>query len=250
MTRPLIGITCDVDAEDGRRFIRPAYARAVMRAGGVPVILAPECDLIPHYLESLSGFVLSGGDDPIMEEFGTATHPAATKVHPERQAFEIALLRALDGRPEVPVLGICLGMQYMALHAGGAIDQHLPQSRPEIAGRHWGRVEHEIVIHPSPLGRGAGLRRAQSSRGEGARRVLSHHRQAIVDSGLLEVCARCAADDLIEAVCDPARPFYLGVQWHPERTDDDRAGPALFRELIGRARSHGFSPGASCAKNR
>ena len=220
MNRPLVGITTDIDPADGRRFVRPAYAQRVAEAGGLPIILAPDIQLIDDYRSRCDAFILTGGDDPIMEQWGAPTHPKATKVHPERHAFEIALLEALDDRPEIPVLGICLGMQYMALRAGGAIDQHLPDSRPEIASRHWGKVEHGVEL----LNRQSSIVNRQS--------VLSHHRQAIVDPGSLDVCARCVDDDLIEGVCDPQRAFYLGVQWHPERTHDERGGIGLFRALV------------------
>ena len=62
----------------------------------------------------------------------------------------------------------------------------------------------------------------------------SHHRQAVTDPGGLSIVAR-AADGVIEAVRDAGRPFYLGVQWHPERTRDERLGAGLFRELVGAA---------------
>jgi putative glutamine amidotransferase len=213
--RPLIGITMDMDGE--RCFIRPGYALAVERAGGVPVLLPPAVNLVEEYVARCDGFIFSGGDDPIMEQWGIATHPKATKVHPERQAFEVALLHALEMKQEKPILGVCLGMQLMSLHAGGSLEQHLPDLGNGAAEAHWGRKEHAVA---GDVGRG---------------RVLSHHRQAITNSGRLRVCGR-APDGLIEAVQDDARPFYLGVQWHPERTDDENLGVGLFRRLIEAAR--------------
>jgi len=110
------------------------------------------------------------------------------------------------------VLGVCLGMQLMALHAGGALDQHLPDSLPTAAD-HWGRKNHQVA-------------------GElGSALVQSHHRQAITNAGSLRVAAR-AHDGVIEAVRDEDRRFYLGVQWHPERTADDGLGSGLIFNLI------------------
>jgi putative glutamine amidotransferase len=215
MSAPRIGITADVD--DERYFSRQPYADAVAAAGGLPLLIPPIEERAATYVEALDGVILSGGDDPIMEPFGRPTHPKATKVHPRRQAFELALLNVLRRESAVPTLGICLGMQYMCLHAGGELDQHLPETLP-TAEMHWGRREHEI--------KGAW----------GAGRVLSHHRQAVVNAGSLRVAAT-APDGLIEAVRDERRPFYVGVQWHPERTSDANLGVGLIRELVEAARS-------------
>lgn len=216
MPRPIIGLTCDLDPATGKYTIGTGYAQMIARAGGVPITLACESVCLDRYLVICDGFVLTGGDDPRTEVWGVPTHPKATPVHHDRQAFEMALLARLDERPNTPLFGVCLGMQMMVLSAGGLLDQHLPDDWP-TAGEHWGRVEHEIA---GELGAGG---------------VLSHHRQAATDPGGLEVVAR-AHDGLIEAVRDPERPFYLGVQWHPERTTDEQFGLGLFEQLIEAAR--------------
>ncbi len=147
-----------------------------------------------------------------MEHWSIPTHPRARTIDPARQEFELALLRALDSRPGEAVLGVCLGMQLMGLHRGGRLDQHLPDSLPS-AGSHSDCAVHGVC----------------GALGEG--RVHSNHRQALVDPGDLEIVAR-APDGVIEAVRDPARPFYVGVQWHPERTDDEVLGPGIIRRLV------------------
>ena len=144
--RPVIGIAPDV-VEPRPRSVRAmcplTYARALFAAGGWPVILPPIVEMIPEHLERCDGFVLIGGDDPRMEPFGVPTHPKATPVHELRQAFDMALLRALMERPETPTLGVCLGMQMMALVAGGSLDQHLPETLA-TAERHWGDAKHSV----------------------------------------------------------------------------------------------------------
>jgi putative glutamine amidotransferase len=205
---PIIGITADVAGDRftlGRR-----YAELVSGAGGTPVILPCCPERIGGYLRLCAGVILSGGDDPDMTQWDVPTHAKATPIDPARQAFETALLRALDEQRDRPVLGICLGMQLMALHAGGVLDQFLPDSLPTAAD-HWGRQMHPVT---GDLGEGS---------------VCSHHRQAITDPGALRVVA-VAHDGVIEAVQADDRRFYIGVQWHPERSDE----PALGRELVGR----------------
>ena len=216
--RPIIGITTDIDVADNRRFVRPAYALAVERCGGIPVVLSPAVELAAAYVEVCDGFVFTGGDDPIMEHWSIATHPKATPVHADRQAFELALLHELDQQPDKPVLGICLGMQYIALHAGGKIDQHLPESHPELARNHWDKASHKVEF----------CWQDEKIIGD----VLSHHRQVITDAGALAVVGQSLGDGVIEAVADPNRAFYLGVQWHPEKTRQHFLGDQILEMLV------------------
>lgn len=207
---PLIGLTPDF--VDGRIALRPTYLEAVRAAGGLPVVLSGAVADVPAVLERCDGLIFTGGDDPIMEAFGDRTHPAATRVDPLRQEFELALLEALDAQPETPVLGVCLGMQMMGLHAGGVLDQHLPETLPSFQ-LHADGSEHEV---DGALGCG---------------RVWSRHRQALTDPGSLRVVAT-AEDGVIEAVEAADRRLYLGVQWHPERTEVGELGDGLFRKLV------------------
>lgn len=213
-SRPVIGMTTDM--EDDRLTVRSHYARIVHEEGGVPMLLPPIVALAERYVAQCDGVILTGGDDPIMEQWGVATHPQAKKIHPDRQAFELALLDALDRSSSRPVLGVCLGMQLMGLRAGGTLDQFLPETLA-TAGDHWDRKPHAV----------------RGELGEGV--VLSHHRQALTDAGRLRVVAT-APDGVIEAVDDPARRFYLGVQWHPERTEDEALGRGIIRRLVAAAR--------------
>jgi putative glutamine amidotransferase len=223
--RPLIGITADVD--DRAATVRRGYGDAVAAAGGVPVVLVPpdpsRADaLAADLVDRLDGVVFSGGPDPRMEAYGEATHPAAKVMHPHRQAFEEALLRALDARRDRPVLGVCLGMQMMALHAGGRMHQHLPEV-VATAADHLEDRRHRIEV-----------RRADAVLGSGGE-VNSWHRQGVRDAGRLVVVA-VAHDGVIEAVRDPDRAFGLGVQWHPERMGPGPLGWDVVRALVDAAR--------------
>ncbi len=231
--RPLIGITSDSrdnTAASGKYESAVAYARAVADAGGLPVMLPQEVELAAEYVARLNGFVFSGGHDLDVRRFGHALHPQSKLLDPRRQAFETALLDALrEARPQTPCLGVCLGMQLMAIHAGGTLNQFLPDTLgEERAAAHQQNRRHGVVLRDEfTLLRG----------GEGT--VVSYHRQAIADPGPLRVLAT-SPEGVIEAVDDPSRPFYLGVQWHPERNDEPASAPLnqrLFAALVDAARS-------------
>lgn len=223
---PLVGITCDRSLHPKTQ--RPlatcamAYAECVARVGGVPVLLPAMPEAIERDALACDAFVLTGGDDPRMEQWGGVTHPKATPMDPVRQQFETGLLRFLASQhPDKPVLGICLGMQLLSLEAGGRMDQHMPENLA-TAGDHWDHDHAIAVTSASPI-----AERWTPKHGS----VHSKHRQAIIDSGRLEVWAR-SHDGVIEGVVDRSRRCCLGVQWHPERTADARLGLELFRALV------------------
>jgi putative glutamine amidotransferase len=227
MTHPLIGITTDSREEAAglMYFARFHYSEAVAAAGGVPVLLPHEPQLAATYVERCDGLLLSGGDDPRMEPFGEPTHPQATPMHERRQAFELAMLEALADRVDKPVLGVCLGMQMMALAAGGSLHQHLPDICPQAAAHR--RQEHEIVL----TARDSLLCRLAGCESRSSRAVYSNHHQAVSSGGSLRVTA-WGPGEVIEAIEDPARRFYLGVQWHPERGDDGPLSRGLVASLV------------------
>lgn len=234
---PLVGITCDLVPHP--RSARPtctvalAYAQCVARAGGTPLFLPPIPELVPAHFAACDAFVFTGGDDPRTEPFGQPTHPKACVMNPQRQDYETALLRALaTQRPDAPVLGICLGMQLMALVAGGTMNQHLPDTLPTHAD-HAGK-DHRVHPEPGPRGLFASVPAWAGLQFEGP--AASHHKQAVSNPGSLLVLAR-SHDGVIEGVGDPRRRFYVGVQWHPERTSDDRLGQSLFDAFVRAARA-------------
>ncbi|MFM7052665.1 MAG: gamma-glutamyl-gamma-aminobutyrate hydrolase family protein, partial [Planctomycetota bacterium] len=130
------------------------------------------------------------------------------------------LLEALDARPEKAVLGICLGMQMMGVHRGCSLIQHLGDVIPD-GERHRNDALHPVeAVRGSPLSSGI---------------VRSWHHQALADAKGFEVIAR-SDDGVIEGIVDPARRFYLGVQWHPERTDARETGLDVIRSLVDASR--------------
>ncbi len=232
MTRPVIGITCDTaapnESDQRRRDFRyesPAeYASTVDRVGGTPLLLPYAIDRIADHLRVCDGILISGGNDPDTTAFGAPVHSEAKLVRPERQNYELALLAALESTDH-PVLGVCLGMQWLALHAGGRLDQHLPVAEsigPDCAEHHCSGA-HAIVrmVESHPVLSAGGV-------------VHSRHHQAVADAGALRVIARSdpASGSVIEAVDRPGPRFWLGVQWHPEHTSDPNLGDGVVAALI------------------
>ena len=240
MHAPLIGITVDNDDTSGSPRYRCGvrYGEAVARAGGVPVMLPQVVGLAGQYAAACDGLVFTGGGDARMEIFGESTHPEAKVIDAGRQAFELALFAAADARPDMPVLGVCLGMQLMGLRAGARFNQRLSETLA-TAEDHCGGKRHavvleveETVLRGDARGRlAAGFRDAARRAEEASHVVVSWHRQALVDGGRLRVVAR-SADGVVEAIDDPARPFYLGVQWHPERGGDGPLNQGVFDALV------------------
>ncbi|MFA9477308.1 gamma-glutamyl-gamma-aminobutyrate hydrolase family protein [Phycisphaerales bacterium AB-hyl4] len=232
MARPRIGITVDNiqrSAASGQYCSAIAYSKAVTRAGGLPLLLPHDPAMAREYVVSCDGLLLTGGDDPAMEPFGETTDPRARVIDPTRQAFELAMLDAAASRRDRAVLGVCLGMQLMALHAGGRLNQYLPDTlSPENAKAHQDNHLHEVSLAREAQNP---LRACVAGRGDGVNYVVSSHRQAVAAAGSLSVIAQ-TRDGTIEAIADLGRPFYVGVQWHPERAGPEH--PALNAELLRR----------------
>jgi putative glutamine amidotransferase len=222
--RPIIGITSDTVAgatDDYWKYESPMnYSRMVNEAGGVPVLLPYEIDRIGDYLALCDGIIMAGGDDCDTAFLGEERHPAASIMHPARQAFEFALLRALD-KTNHPTLGICLGMQMMTLHHGGRLIPHLADVLGDQRGALHRKGDHTVEFHPLP-------HVPLPSTGT----VASSHHQAVRDPGSLHVLAK-AEDGVVEAVAatKPGR-YYVGVQWHPERTKDPAMGLGVIESLV------------------
>ena len=153
MTRgdhPLIGINGVASARDTPHVeLAHRYADAVLRAGGIPVVIAPvggPSD-VARIVAELDGLLLSGGDDFDTARLGLGpTHPEARPVPTQKQDFDVLLARAALEQ-QTPVLGICYGMQLLALVEGGTLHQHLPEDRPG-SREHSGGVRHAVALAP------------------------------------------------------------------------------------------------------
>jgi putative glutamine amidotransferase len=194
------------------------YADAIRRAGGVPALLpvpgldAPAVTAAAATLVArLDGLVVTGGGDVSPAEYGEEAHPRTGGVLVERDAWELALLSAAYERG-IPVLGICRGMQVMAVHGGGTLEQHVPDRV--------GNLEHSpggSDYGPTPVAVVAGSRLAALV-GETTIGNCHHHQAVATHPGFDAVAT--AGDGTLEAMETPGEPFRIAVQWHPETAHD------------------------------
>lgn len=199
------------------------YARAVERAGAAAVLLPPgDPGNAPDVVARLDGLVIAGGADVDPARYAEAPHPAAGGWRPDRDAWELALLDAAAGL-DLPTLMICRGMQVEAVRVGGRLEQHLPERIGTTEHSPGGSVFGHVGAQTVPGSRLAGIVGTEVE-------VLCHHHQSVADCPGLVVSAH-AADGTVEAFEDPARRFWVGVQWHPE-TFDGPAGRDLFGALV------------------
>jgi putative glutamine amidotransferase len=227
--RPLIGLSTYREQARWGVWDQPAdllpttYADAVVRAGGTPVLLPPtEPSGAPSVVARLDGLVVTGGADVDPDRYGAEPHPRTVTWRTDRDTWELALLAAADSR-DLPVLGICRGMQVMAVHRGGTLDQHLPDSVGHETHSPSGPDFGDIEVGTCP---GTRLRTLVGDRSS----VGCHHHQAVLDHPGFRPAAY-AADGTIEAIEAPGERFQVAVQWHPET----RADAGLFSGLVAAA---------------
>jgi putative glutamine amidotransferase len=245
MNRPVIGIcTSLVEARwrlwEQRAALLPVdYMTAIQRAGGLAVMIPPDPQLErepDEMLDLLDGLVLAGGEDIDPSAYGAQAHPMTNITVPERDRVELALTRRSVER-DLPVLGICRGMQLINIALGGTLKQHLPdelghEDHRRVPGSFDG-ADHDVRLAPGSL--------AARAAGEEHHATKSHHHQGVDRIGEgLEVSGHATIDELPEAIELPGRRFVLGVQWHPEADP----GSGVIAALVAGARDYRSSRGS------
>jgi putative glutamine amidotransferase len=206
------------------------YVDAVRRAGGRPALLLPGDETpLKELLEPFDALLLVGGGDVEPSRYGQEPHAAIYGLEPDRDGFEIALLRYAD-RNEMPTLAICRGMQVMNVAFGGTLIQHLPD-HPEYLG-HGTPSGQDLARHDVKLASGS---RIAEAAGADVLSCSTHHHQGVDAVGEGLAATGWSEDGLIEAV-ERETGWMLGVQWHPEdNAGHDRAQQAVFDALVARA---------------
>lgn len=213
-----------IGCEPAHRFsLHRGYVDAVVAVGAVPLILpatAPAHDRVLECVAHADALLLTGGGDVDPSLYATSTAPEVTEVDPARDSLEVWSYLATRQRAR-RVLGICRGIQVMAVAAGGTLHQDLPRAGYD---GHWIRERECEPVHAVTADTGTSAAMALA----GATKVNSIHHQAVLDPGALRPTA-WSDDGVIEAM---EAEGALGLQWHPERLfDSDARHLAPFRWL-------------------
>ncbi len=230
-SRPLIGVTSYVEPASWSvwrnvpaALVPYRYVRQVRRSGGIAVMVPPLGEPVGEeaaaVLERLDGLVLVGGVDVEPGRYGQQPQAAVQAPRPDRDASELALVeRAAE--IDLPLLGICRGMQVMAVAAGGTLVQHLPDKLGTADHSPAPATYGRTVVRTEP---GTRLAAVMGERDE----VSCYHHQG-VESYPGYTATAYASDGTLEAIEAPDARWRLGVQWHPEAADDPRLFEALVR---------------------
>ena len=233
--RPVIGICAALEPArwgvwERRAVLLPyEYVTEIQRADGLVLMIAPDEHLTTdpdEVLDRIDGLILAGGADVDPSGYGAETHPTTRNTVPERDRTEIALARRAIER-DMPLLGVCRGMQVINVAQGGTLHQHIPDlvghedHRPNPGS--FEDSDHDVRLEPGSL--------AVRAAGESTHGTKSHHHQAVdqLGDGLI-VTGYSTLDDLPETIEAPACQFVLGVQWHPEADESSRVIAALVAQ--------------------
>ena len=238
--KPLIGISSSMglgiysmtqeNLPQEQHRLSDSYVKAILQAGGIPVIL-PSCEdlrIMEAMVDGLDGILLSGGGDVDPARYGQRATGNLGSVSPRRDAAEIALAKYIIEKTEKPLLGICRGIQVMNVAMGGSLYMDLPSA---------GKLCHSLTMYPRYMTTHeveveAGTRRA-AIMGAGTNRVNSFHHEAVdaVADGFA-VSAKSFDDGIVEAIELPGDRFAVGVQWHPEELTALEDARKLFQAFV------------------
>ncbi len=232
--KPLIGITSSIDATDSgaqKEFLNDSYVQAVERAGGLPVIIPNTADpaLQIEIVKRVDGVIISGGPDMDPRRYGARVSAKVSRIYPRRDAAEFSLIRYLIDETELPVLGICRGIQSINAVMGGDLIVDLPEEGYLIHGMAniYPRTEeaHDVRIEKDS--------KLFGILGKEELGVNSYHHQAVrrIAPGF-RATAYSIPDGVIEAMEIPGDRFVVGVQWHPEEMIRHEEQQELFRALV------------------
>jgi putative glutamine amidotransferase len=246
MPRPVIGITCsrsiggrwsDYSLGHFTEFAFDVYSRAVLGCGGAPLLIpiSQNKSSLAAVLDVLDGLILSGGPDINPRFYKDPPREGLKDVDDAQDETELAVAQ-LALAADLPVLGICRGLQVLNVAMGGTLYQDIPRQLP-AAINHAPRTDRSVVSHKIQIESGVRLHAIIKRR---TLWVNSNHHQAVKEPAPGLVVGAVASDGVVEALEDPRRSFVLGVQWHPEGLwHKDGAAKCLFKALIAAAGRQG-----------
>jgi putative glutamine amidotransferase len=225
--RPVIGISCYVEPASWglwsgvpAALIPYAYVRKVEAAGAIALVIPPRLDgdedWAAEIARRLDGLILAGGVDVESSRYGEPPHHSVQAARRDRDAAELSLA-AVSAALDLPVLG----MQVMAVAAGGSLEQHLPDRVGHLRHSPGDGVYGQHGVRTEPSSKLAAIVGSSID-------VPTYHHQAVTTHPGYLATAWDPDDGTIEAMEDPAARFRLAVQWHPEISED----PRLFNALI------------------
>ena len=233
MSLALIGITCGMKTQAGKSGISipEAYMQAVLKAGGLPVIIPETVSNaeLDGLRQRLDGLLLTGGADVNPQRFNGQPHPKVYGIDEARDEVEINLAQ-LAASTGWPFLGICRGIQVINVALGGTLFTDIEDQLPNALKHDYdSTTERTLEAHPVKLAANSALATILGGR---SIKVNSLHHQGIekIAADLRPIAT--ASDHLVEAVELTGHPFGLGVQWHPEAMPDSLQMQALFRAFI------------------
>lgn len=234
---PRIGITPDLGTWDSGSkaeplvFLRERYPRAILQAGGLPLVLpiTHSEKALQALVVSLDGIIVSGGDFDIHPKFyGEKPLPALGKINDDRTEFELEVI-ALALKRGLPLLGICGGAQAINVTLGGSLIQDIETQVPKAMQHRQGNLR-EVGGHAIGIYEKTKLRQIVR---RSCLEVNTTHHQAVKELGKGLVASAASADGVIEAVESENDSFVLGVQWHPEfLTHKDLAQRRIFTAFV------------------
>ncbi|MGI6091855.1 MAG: gamma-glutamyl-gamma-aminobutyrate hydrolase family protein [Veillonellaceae bacterium] len=228
MIKPVIGISANILTLDNgaeRAAVSTEYIKAVSQAGGVPVMLPVITDQesIQQQLKIIDGLILSGGYDVDPLLFGEQPAEKLGYVCPERDFHEIELVRAA-ALAQIPILGICRGIQLINIAFGGTIYQDLSDVPGVI--KHMQNAKNNIPTHTIEIAENSQLASILGPKAI----VNSFHHQAVKNVAPGFRVTAWTADGVIEAIENSESEFFIGVQWHPEMMAATQ--PAMHNLLV------------------
>lgn len=231
--KPLIGITTNQSTNSYGQptiLLQQSYVRAVMDAGGVPVLIPSLIaeDGWDSLYSRLDGILFSGGGDIALEHFSGDPHPRIDDVEPERDSVELKMVQAAvsDGKP---FLGICRGCQVVNVALGGTLYTHIPDQLPNALDHAYPGNMRTVLVHEVKVEEGTRVAEIYS---EPIIKVNSLHHQGLKDIAPALRVAGHAPDGLVEAIELPDHRFAVAVQWHPEWLRDQESTRNLFRKFV------------------